>query len=106
MRNYTRAAGIASADKLVPHSTRHTVAKRLLARGYPLSDVQDLLGHDDPRTTQVYNANLGLLDRSLAHNLGQMLHDLTVADRLAQSSPREPATGDDNERTAGRKEIN
>jgi integrase/recombinase XerD len=40
--------------KLTPHKLRHTFATRLYRRGTPVFDLQDLLGHADPRTTRIY----------------------------------------------------
>jgi site-specific recombinase XerD len=36
------------------HALRHTYGMDLAMRGVPLSVIQQLLGHDDPRTTSIY----------------------------------------------------
>ena len=36
------------------HSLRHTFATRVAAEGAPLRALQEWLGHDDPKTTEVY----------------------------------------------------
>jgi site-specific recombinase XerD len=73
VRRVAAAAGIAHADKISPHSLRHSVATMLLDRGHPLHVVQDFLGHADPRTTRRYDRARESLDRSPAYDLGAAL---------------------------------
>jgi integrase/recombinase XerD len=40
--------------KIVPHSSRHSLASLLEARGVSLRYIQDLLGHSDMKTTKIY----------------------------------------------------
>lgn len=67
VRRVGRNAGLPGADQLSPHSLRHTVATAALDAGAALRDVQDLMGHADPRTTRRYDRNRGSLDRSPAY---------------------------------------
>lgn len=73
IRRVAKAAGIPHADKLSPHSIRHSIATYLLSTGKPLHIVQDFLGHADPRTTRRYDRAAGNLDRSPAYELGATL---------------------------------
>jgi len=47
---------------LSPHSLRHSFATGLLGSGTPLQDVQDAMGHADPRTTRAYDRSRNRLD--------------------------------------------
>ena len=48
-------AGRANLGKSIyPHLLRHSIATHLLAAGMALHNVQALLGHSDPKTTQIY----------------------------------------------------
>jgi site-specific recombinase XerD len=77
VRRVAKAAGLPEADRLSPHSLRHTVATAALDAGAPLRDVQDLLGHADPRTTRRYDRSRGSLDRSPAYLIaGLFAHDM------------------------------
>jgi len=57
LRRLAHTAGIDGADRVHPHSLRHSFATRALDLGVPLQDVQDALGRADPRATRRYDRN-------------------------------------------------
>ena len=52
VRKHALTAGL--ADRMSPHTLRHTFATHLLAGGCDLRSVQEMLGHADVATTQLY----------------------------------------------------
>lgn len=75
VRMLARRAGIAHADKISPHSLRHTFVTLAREAGVPLEDVQDAAGHADPRTTRRYDRGRHNLDRHPAYALAAFLSD-------------------------------
>ncbi|NUR29249.1 MAG: tyrosine-type recombinase/integrase [Catenulispora sp.] len=63
VRRLAAKAGIPSAEHLSPHSLRHAFATTARSEGVPLEDVQDAMGHADPRTTRRYDRDRHNLDR-------------------------------------------
>lgn len=69
VRRTARAAGLAEADRLSPHSLRHSAITAAYDAGCRDRDVQDFAGHADPRTTRRYDRGRGSLDRSPAYKI-------------------------------------
>jgi site-specific recombinase XerD len=63
IRRLAQRAGIPAWADLSPHSLRHAFATAAREEGVPLEDVQDAMGHADPRTTRRYDRDRHNLDR-------------------------------------------
>ncbi|MET0496235.1 MAG: tyrosine-type recombinase/integrase [Actinoplanes sp.] len=79
VRRLARQAGIAGWARLSPHSLRHSFATTAREEGVPLEDVQDAMGHADPRTTRRYDRDRHNLDRDPAYTI--------AAARVRRSAP-------------------
>ena len=73
IRRLARNAAIPAADQLTPHSLRHSFATGLLGAGVPLQDVQDAMGHADPRTTRAYDRSRHRLDNHATYAMAAWL---------------------------------
>jgi integrase/recombinase XerD len=62
------------ADRLRPHTHSRT---ELLGNGVPLQDVQDAMGHADPRTTRRYDRSRHNLDRHPTYQMATHIHRTT-----------------------------
>lgn len=69
VQRLAQAAGIPSAGTISPHSLRHTFATEYLNAKGNLRDLQDAMGHADPRTTRRYDRARDQVDRHPAHIL-------------------------------------
>jgi integrase/recombinase XerD len=78
VQSHARSAGL--EQRMSPHTLRHTFATHLLAGGCDLRSLQEMLGHADIGTTQIYT-----------HLSADRLRDVYFdAHPRAQISPRQP----------------
>lgn len=71
-RTVQRVAGWAALEEpatVTPHSLRHTFATLSLDGGAQLHEVQDAMGHSDPRTTRKYDRARNRLSKHPAYRL-------------------------------------
>jgi integrase/recombinase XerD len=81
LRRLAREAGpdVAEvAEKLSPHSLRHTAITAALDAGVSLRDAQDYARHADPRTTRRYDRARYSLDRHATYAVSAYLEDGTT----------------------------
>jgi len=71
VQRLARLAGV--QGRVSPHSMRHTHATLALDAGVTLADLQDSMGHADPRTTRRYDRARGRLERSSAYPVAAAL---------------------------------
>ncbi|RZS43576.1 site-specific recombinase XerD [Herbihabitans rhizosphaerae] len=70
-----RDIGVSTWETITLHSTRRTAGTIALANGASLQQVQDLLGHADPRTTRGYDAARHRLGTSPVHTIAQVISE-------------------------------
>ena len=73
VRRLARTAGIGAWERLSPHSLRYSAITFALAADASLRDVQDYVGHKDPRTTRRYDHSRDSLDRNAAYTVAAYL---------------------------------
>jgi integrase/recombinase XerD len=71
VRRLARAAGI--EGNISPHSLRHAFATVALDAGATLHDLQDSMGHADPRTTRRYDRARNNLTKSAGYDVARAL---------------------------------
>ena len=87
MKGYAKAAGI---SQITPHTLRHSFALEMLGRGMELRTVQELLGHANISTTQIYNHLHQAKASSIASVLGEI--ETLQESALESSDDRAAAT--------------
>lgn len=75
IQRLAREAGVLAADDISPHSVRHSFATAALDAGAELRDVQDAMGHADPRTTRRYDRGRESLGRHATYAVARVLGD-------------------------------
>jgi site-specific recombinase XerD len=73
-RTVQRLARVAGVEgRISPHSLRHTFATLALDAGTALHDLQDSMGHADPRTTRRYDRARGTLSKAAGYDVARAL---------------------------------
>ena len=87
VRKYALAAGL--DERIYPHLLRHTFATHLLDGGAELRVVQELMGHSNPNTTQIYLHVTEERQRSVVEGSLDGLSEVEIARRaLARGRKR------------------
>lgn len=97
VKKYTTRAGI-SVDA-TPHTLRHTFATGLLKEGADLRSVQELLGHSNVSTTQIYTH---VTNRQLKETHKKFHKDITSPPQNVTTLPLNPTEEDNSQNNASK----
>ena len=76
------AAGIRNPDRVSPHKLRHAFASHLLSNGADLRSIQEMLGHADLGTTEIYVHT----DTRRTHDMVRDLHPLNEGRNISNDA--------------------
>jgi len=80
MMRQSRSIATRTHPNTVSAETRHCFATELLGAGVPLQDVQDAMGHADPRTTRRYDRSRHNLDRHPTYKMAANLRRVSASE--------------------------
>jgi integrase/recombinase XerD len=104
LETLARQAGVKAWKTITPHSTRRTAGTLALANGATLAQVQDLLGHADPRTTRRYDESWHRLETSPVFTIAAVLRREHQKNHGQEPAPTEQTTRKLVEAARGRSE--
>ena len=81
VKQAARDAGI--EKKVTPHTLRHSFATHMLLAGYDIRTVQELMGHKDVRTTQIYTHVLNRGGRAVTSPLDRGQANYFATEKLS-----------------------
>ena len=80
VREAAKTAGI--HKRITAHTMRHCYATHLIEAGLPLTTVQRLMGHEDPRTTALYIQLTKTIQQDATKTINTMANKINIPDSL------------------------